>query len=432
MFGVERTLRSNMQMELGLRHTGNPTGFVATEQTDPGSTTSLRGKLSMQVPSLPKLSVFGEYEQDVTDLGSRMLALGAGYQFTERGRVYLRHELVSSLGGLYNLNSGQQLSATVIGVDANYTRDAHIFSEFRGRDAFAGRETEAAIGLRNGWKLAEGVRVNTTLENIRTLSGEMQNDSIAVTGALEYTAHPLWKGSARLEMRGSTSSNSLLSTAGLAAKLSRDWTFLTRGLLARTTFKGIGVGERNQSRMQFGFAYRDTDTNAWSVLSMAELKSESDRNTSILPASRRVLVFSTNANYQPAGYMVLTGRYAGKLLSDGSNDLQSTSKTHLVSGRMLVDLSERWDLGLASSSLFSQDLSQRQYGLGAELGYRIARNLWLSAGYNVLGYEDRDLAGDDTTRRGAYIRLRFKFDEHLFRGRPAPEMAMNAQNPGGN
>ncbi len=418
LLGVERSFNNNIRMEFGVRHAGNPRGFVpAAGEPQPESSTNLRGKLTMQLPRLPRASVFGEYEQDVTRTDNKMFAVGASYQLFERGRVYLRHELISSLGSLYNLNPSQQQSATVIGIDANYLRDAHVFSEYRGKDAFSGRETEAAIGLRNGWRLRDGLTVNTTLENIRTLSGKAMNDSIAVTGGIEYTASPVWKGSARLEVRGSTTSNSVLSTLGITAKISQDWTFLGRGLLATTTLKGPGSGERDQHRLQFGFAYRDTESNAFTLLAMAELKSESDESVTRLATHRRVLVFSTNANYQPSNWIVLSGRYAGKLLVDGSNGLDSNSKTHLLSSRMMFDLGSRWDAGVATRSLFSHDLSQREYGLGAELGYRLMKNVWLSAGYNLLGFEDRDLAGEDATRRGAYIRLRFKFDENFLRAR---------------
>ena len=32
-----------------------------------------------------------------------------------------------------------------------------------------------------------------------------------------------------------------------------------------------------------------------------------------------------------------------------------------------------------------------------------------------MGFEDEDIAHDDTTQQGAYFRLRFKFDENLFK-----------------
>ena len=59
----------------------------------------------------------------------------------------------------------------------------------------------------------------------------------------------------------------------------------------------------------------------------------------------------------------------------------------------------------------------RRLGQSPLLGYLLATNLWLSAGYNRSGFAaDRDLAGYEYTQRGAYLRLRFKFDETLFQG----------------
>jgi hypothetical protein len=46
-----------------------------------------------------------------------------------------------------------------------------------------------------------------------------------------------------------------------------------------------------------------------------------------------------------------------------------------------------------------------------ELGYLIATNLWVSAGYNFSGYKDAELQGGDHTAKGAYLRMRYKFDE---------------------
>ena len=53
----------------------------------------------------------------------------------------------------------------------------------------------------------------------------------------------------------------------------------------------------------------------------------------------------------------------------------------------------------------------RKTGLGVEVGYMVQENLWLSAGYNVWGIKDKDLTANEYTDRGAYVRLRYKFDE---------------------
>ena len=57
--------------------------------------------------------------------------------------------------------------------------------------------------------------------------------------------------------------------------------------------------------------------------------------------------------------------------------------------------------------------------VGAELGYLLATNLWVSAGYNFMGYQDEELANTSSTGEGAYLRFRFKFDEDLFGRRSA-------------
>jgi hypothetical protein len=91
----------------------------------------------------------------------------------------------------------------------------------------------------------------------------------------------------------------------------------------------------------------------------------------------------------------------------------------LVSGRVNYDITENWDL----SVLLAQQTGQygaRQFAQGAEVGYLVQQNLWISAGYNFAGFSaDSDLAGNDYTREGIYIRLRFKFDQDLFSGNNA-------------
>ena len=102
---------------------------------------------------------------------------------------------------------------------------------------------------------------------------------------------------------------------------------------------------------------------------------------------------------------------------EDSNGLSSTSNTHLLSGRTIYDLTSKWDAGLNYSALFSGFINSCRYGLGGEVGYLVATNLWLSTGYNIYGFRDKDLSAEEYTAQGVYIRLRFKFDEDLFSGK---------------
>ncbi len=49
-----------------------------------------------------------------------------------------------------------------------------------------------------------------------------------------------------------------------------------------------------------------------------------------------------------------------------------------------------------------------------ELGYRLVKNFWLSAGYSLDSF-DEDLTGSMYSAEGPYLMLRFKLDEIFFK-----------------
>jgi hypothetical protein len=411
---VERNLGENLNGEIGVRYfkeTAAPADATTVGVT-PIEATAAHFRLSGQVPGVPALTVFGEYEQDISNSDKKMAAIGGEYALYERSKLYLRHELISSLGNRYTLNSTQQHNATVFGVDAGYLDEGRVFSEYRLRDAMTGREAEAAVGLRNFWTVAEGLRIQAGLEQIRTLNG-IDHHSIAVTGGIEYTANPDWKGSARLEYRTDVSSNQLLGTVGLAYKVSREWTFLGRNALQIQQAKTATGGSKTQERLQLGMAYRDSAVNQWDALGRYELKHESD-DIAVVRTRRTAHIASTHLSYQPKADLAFSGRYAGKYVLEDSSSIGSRYSAHLLSARADYDIDRDWTVGVNAGVLFSGDLRSRQGALGAELGRVLTKNLWLSVGYNRFGFRDDDLASEGYTSKGVFLRLRYKFDENAF------------------
>ena len=411
---VEKTYPGNIQTRFGFRHAEESAvpASAGSVGITPNSVNSLISKFSLQIPHFSKVTATAEYEQDVENTDKRVVAVGANYQFLDKGRLYFRQELISSLGDVYSLNTLQHRNTTQIGVESTYFKDARVFSEYRVQDLSNGREAEAAIGLRNNWHIAKGLTANTGVESIRTLNGTDLN-SLALTGALEYTAQQNWKSSARMEWRGSTTTNSLLNTLGFAARLTDSWTFLGRNVLSTITTKGGSGGVHFQDRAQLGFALRDNERNRWNALSMFEFKDDRD-GSQATPLHSRIGIFSSTANYQVSAPFTVTGRYAIKWNVAGDNGISSTATTQLAGGRAMYDLNRKWDIGVITTAICSLDCSSRQYGMGFETGYRLIGNMWLSTGYNLAGFHDADLAGEDITRRGAFLRMRFKFDENIF------------------
>lgn len=430
LIGVERSFDGGTKVEFGARRVHDVSATKDQASTD---TTSLRAKLTTTVPGLPAATVFVEAEQDVRDSSKRLFALGGDYQLANGGRVYLRHELISSLTGPYALDSAQRHNSTVLGVDAEVMQEGRLFSEYRGREAFEGRSTEAAIGLRNRWLLAEGLRLNTSFERVQALSGSREGMATAATGAIEYTANPLWKATGRLELRDGLTSRSLLTTLGIARKLDADWTFLGKNVFALTQDKATSPPVidtatpittrtlRSQERLQLGLAYRDSATNRVNALARYEFKQErgNSMGNSTGDGARSVHTVSAHGDYQPQRALTLTGHVAAKWLTDAIDGQRERSNAQLIGGRVTYEMNAKWDVGVAANVLATDILKSRQTGIGGEVGYQVQKNLWVSAGYNVTGFSDRDLSADNYTNRGVYVRLRFKFDETLFDRSPA-------------
>jgi hypothetical protein len=109
----------------------------------------------------------------------------------------------------------------------------------------------------------------------------------------------------------------------------------------------------------------------------------------------------------------LAAKWQTDRLEQGVN---SAFRAQLAAARLVYDITERWDIGALAAVQMGQQ-GARQHAVGAEVGYLLKTNLWLSAGFNVSGFRgDADLTGYEYTQRGAYLRLRFKFDETLFQG----------------
>jgi hypothetical protein len=51
------------------------------------------------------------------------------------------------------------------------------------------------------------------------------------------------------------------------------------------------------------------------------------------------------------------------------------------------------------------------FSAGPSVGVSPATNVWITAGYNITGYRDRDFSKDRYTRQGAYLTFRLKFDQ---------------------
>ncbi|MBL8335484.1 MAG: hypothetical protein JNM97_01810 [Rhodoferax sp.] len=384
-------------------------------------------RLGLRYQATERLALRGELELGIDGDHRRRAAVGADYQLGERTRAYGRLESQSGLSSLYAISPSSRSNVFVAGLETDYMRGGQVFSEVRMRDAINAQDLHLASGVRNVWDVAEGWRLSTTAERLAILAGTGQQ-ATALTAGVDWSADPLWRASGRLEWRrtGDTATvagaDSYLSTLMLARKLDRDWTLLARNYLLVNDNRS--TGDLLQNRFQIGAAYRDTDTNRINALARYEYKLEND--ASVSPRNRRAAhVVSTHADYHPSRPWWWTGRIAAKHVREEFDGIRDSYSALLLGGRVTYDMTESWSASFMTSLLVSPQGSARQWAQGVELGYQVQTNLWLALGVNWSGFVDRDLVGTDYTRRGIYLRLRWKFDEDLFRrDQPATNPAL--------
>ena len=416
--GLEHTFTNQVKVEVGGRYAKETTepanaGSSHPPGVTPNEVRALGLKLSSPIPKVRNASAYVQYENDVVETDNRLVAVGGDFQVLPKTRLYGRYEFINSLNAPYQLNNQQSQNTGVIGLESEYMKDGKSFNEYRMRDAMTGRESEAATGLRNLWNLADGIRASTSFERVMPVAGDLETEATAITGGLEYTRNPDWKGTARLELRSATANDSLLNTFGYARKLSRDWAFLGRSILYLVDNNGPTGGHKTQTRLQAGLAWRETTTDRWNGLTKYEFKIEDDSTQPRLDLNRKVNMVMMDLNFQPGPDWILSGHYGGKLAFENSNGLEDVYDAHLFAFRVIYEINKRWDFGFNTSTLLSGKDGSIHYGVGPEVGVTVMKNIRLGFGYNVFGFSDPDLTAEQYTDPGFYVALRMKFDETL-------------------
>ncbi len=437
-FGISQTGGQQLDPNTGLPIVCGGSSLAQQNTNTAQDTTNnavyLRGKLGLT----ERLSAFAEVQRDraetvsttgTTTNDQTLYGIGAEYRPYDKTRIYLRHDFSRSFGGLYGLGEGEGARITSLGIDTEYMADATVFSEYRVRDSANGKEVQNAIGLRNGWMLAEGLKLLTNAEQLRVGGNPNatpptpSNTTTALGVGLEYTANPLWKASGRVEWRQDATNVNWLSTLGFVGKLNRDWTVLARNYLNRLDPR-YTPGANTQDRMQVGLAYRPVDSNTFDALALAERRLEHDTTTTVGGTQRNANILSTRLNWHPSRPWWVTGRVATKQVHGEVIEGQSIPAytASLVGTRISYDFTNRWSVGTNLNYMIGSG-GTKQYAYGLEAGYTVTDNLLAVLGYTWRGFDDKghELTGENYTNRGWYLGLRYKFDEDLF-GRYDPKV----------
>jgi hypothetical protein len=79
------------------------------------------------------------------------------------------------------------------------------------------------------------------------------------------------------------------------------------------------------------------------------------------------------------------------------------------------DLTKVLDIGGHGTWLHSQAGGTTETAAGFDVGISAARNVWISVGYNFVGFDDEHFDASRYTAQGPYVKFRFKIDQELFK-----------------
>jgi uncharacterized repeat protein (TIGR01451 family) len=247
-------------------------------------------------------------------------------------------------------------------------------------------------------------------------------DYVAATVGAGYRAGD-WSANGRLEWRKSDESRRIGVTANVLRALGE-------GQTLASSFKYFTLTQKDGSRAKsldadVALALRPLDSR-WSLLERLQLRREvadggiSANNALGVPTTANgvattrainnvALNYRTGAEGEGHGFEATV--YAGTKWVRGSYGDQDYSGLTQVAGFDLrKDLGKHFDAGVQGSVQYAVTKHAVAFSGGPTVGFSPAGNMWLSAGYNITGYRDRDFEDDRYTRKGAFVTMRLKFD----------------------
>jgi hypothetical protein len=413
--------------------TGTPVNTLAPVGTPrvPGPAGALDSRTlraGVQWAAAEGTQVRGEAEASVSGEHQHRAELKVQRTVSAVDSVFARVESQTGLASPQSLLPADRSTVFAAGIVHTLSPETRAFSEYRRTDAATQANPTVfdqvlSVGLRNTHLVKEGLLVETSAEHLSVLSGH-QRDAYALSGGVNYGDGAQWKVLTRLEYRhlgdddslpGNQAQGQWLSTLTAARQLSSDWTLLVKnyGLLQRQHDDPAGQpqGALRQQRLIAGFAWRPRDDNRVNALASWESKKMDDRSQA--QGERYVAdIVSLVMDYRPDRPTWASGHLAAKRRSDTvAPDLNSSFEAYYAAGRLTREIAPSFDFGVMAARLWQGGRGPQLNAVGVEGGYVVARNAWVSVGYNWTGFTDRDLAASDYTQRGVYLRLRMKFDE---------------------
>jgi uncharacterized repeat protein (TIGR01451 family) len=380
-----------------------------------GSVRLLDGSLNLRANTEASLAS----SASSTDFPNRT-TLGADYAITSSTDLFLEQEWAD--GAKFNSQN------TRFGLRLRPWQGGEIASTVNRQFSERGARVFANLGLTQRWQQGEFWTYDFGLDRAQTLrqagftvfdpsaplasgtSGTLTDDYTALTFGANYRRDE-WQVNNRFEWRDGERSDKWGIFSGFYREAEPGRGFTASLSLFETS--QIGGDNTLFADIRLGAAYRPVDTQ-WTVFDRLDLIYDSS-NGALGDRTTYRIVNNLHANYMLNRQTQIMFQYGLKFVQANFDDFSVNGFTDLWGFAMIRDLGERWDIGFNAQSLNSWNAGTHDFRLGGSVGYNVADNVWLSVGYNVVGFVDTDFSAGDYTARGPFITFRFKFDQQSLR-----------------
>jgi uncharacterized repeat protein (TIGR01451 family) len=343
--------------------------------------------------------------------------VGADYKLTAAATLFAEHEITQG--------AQADSQSTRAGVKATPWQGGQVGSSLGREFTENGQRVFANLGLTQTWRLNERWSVDGGFDRSQTVQSDTaqppfnanvptaagaEEDFTSISLGAGYTASQ-WSWNGRLETRVSDSQDKWGLTTSIAGEV-RKGLGLSAGLQVFNTETAAGA-DALDGDIRLSLALRPVNS-PWIVLDRLDYIFESQTDAGGSVESRRI-VNNLNVNYQPHYRLQTALQYGAKYVLDTFDDASYTGYTDLVGAQVRYDLNRRWDVGLHASVLHSWHAGQVDYRTGVSVGHALAKNMWISAGYNFTGFYDEDFSAADFTAAGPFVKFRLKFDQQSVR-----------------
>ncbi|MEZ5512929.1 MAG: OmpA family protein [Steroidobacteraceae bacterium] len=342
--------------------------------------------------------------------------LGIDYKLTPASTLFAEYEHAD----------GRDLAAdtTRVGLRTRPWERTQIVSTINQSATEFGPRTFANFGLTQGWQLNERWAFDVGIDQSNTLrgadfaplnpaaplaSGTLTEDYFASFLGAQYRSE-LWQFTTRVEHRSADTEDRWSVTTGWYRE-PRAGHALSLALQAFDT--ATATAGTTQATARFAWAFRPIDSD-WIVFDRLELQFDSRDDLTGNYESRR-LINNLHANWQWNPVTQLGLQYGARFVTSTFGDERYNGYSDLVGIDWRRQLSRRYDIGLHGAALQSWSADLRRYSAGLDVGVNFAKNVWISLGYNVTGFDDADFAASRYTDQGPYIKFRIKADQDTFR-----------------